>query len=69
MQSDPEWIAIQKKYKNDKDKLAQEQMSFYKEERYQPICFLFANIDPISHNNWLVPEHYPDNGKRSSADG
>ena len=30
MQSDPEWIEIQKKYKNDKDKLAQEQMSFYK---------------------------------------
>jgi YidC/Oxa1 family membrane protein insertase len=38
MQSDPEWIAIQKKYKNDRDKLAQEQMSFYKEKGISPFA-------------------------------
>lgn len=38
MQSDPDWIAIQKKYKNDKDKLAQEQMSFYKEKGISPFA-------------------------------
>jgi len=38
MQSDPEWIEIQKKYKNDKDKLAQEQMSFYKKKNISPFA-------------------------------
>ncbi len=38
MQSDPDWIAIQKKYKNDKDKLAQEQMNFYKEKGISPFA-------------------------------
>jgi YidC/Oxa1 family membrane protein insertase len=38
MQSDPEWVAIQKKYKNDKDKLAQEQMSFYKVKGISPFA-------------------------------
>jgi len=38
MQSDPDWVAIQKKYKNDKDKLAQEQMSFYKEKGISPFA-------------------------------
>lgn len=38
MQSDPDWIAIQKKYKNDKDKLAQEQMRFYKEKGISPFA-------------------------------
>jgi len=38
MQSDPDWLAIQKKYKNDKDKLAQEQMKFYKEKGISPFA-------------------------------
>lgn len=36
LQSDKEWLAIQKKYKNDKEKLAQEQMRIYKERGINP---------------------------------
>jgi YidC/Oxa1 family membrane protein insertase len=36
MQNAPEWQAIQKKYKDDKEKLAQEQMKYYKEIGYSP---------------------------------
>ncbi len=38
MQSDKDWIEIQKKYKNDKDRLAQEQMKFYKEKGISPFA-------------------------------
>lgn len=38
MQSDPDWIAIQAKYKNDKDKLAQEQMKFYQQKGISPFA-------------------------------
>jgi YidC/Oxa1 family membrane protein insertase len=38
MQNDEEWVAIQKKYKNDRDKLAQEQMSFYKKKGISPFA-------------------------------
>lgn len=38
MQNDKEWIEIQKKYKNDKDRLAQEQMKFYKEKGISPFA-------------------------------
>lgn len=38
MQSDPDWVAIQNKYKNDKDKLAQEQMKFYQEKGISPFA-------------------------------
>jgi len=38
LQSDPKWIDIQKKYKNDKEKLAQEQMSIYKERGVSPFA-------------------------------
>ncbi len=36
LQSDKEWQAIQKKYKDDKEKLAQEQMRIYKERGINP---------------------------------
>lgn len=36
LQSDKEWLAIQKKHKNDKEKLAQEQMRIYKERGINP---------------------------------
>ncbi|TES90579.1 MAG: membrane protein insertase YidC, partial [Anaerolineales bacterium] len=36
MQQSKEWQKIQKKYKNDKEKLAQEQMSLYKEMGVSP---------------------------------
>jgi YidC/Oxa1 family membrane protein insertase len=36
LQTDKEWLAIQKKYKNDKEKLAQEQMRIYKERGINP---------------------------------
>ena len=38
MQNDQDWIDIQKKYKNDRDKLAQEQMSFYKKKGISPFA-------------------------------
>jgi len=38
MQNDKEWIDIQKKYKNDRDKLAQEQMGFYKKKGISPFA-------------------------------
>ncbi|MCF6278644.1 MAG: YidC/Oxa1 family membrane protein insertase, partial [Anaerolineales bacterium] len=37
LQKDKEWLAIQKKYKNDKEKLAQEQMRIYKERGINPL--------------------------------
>jgi len=36
MQKDEKWLKIQEKYKNDKEKLAQEQMAYYKEIGYSP---------------------------------
>ncbi len=36
LQKDKEWLNIQKKYKNDKEKLAQEQMRIYKERGINP---------------------------------
>ncbi len=36
LQQDKEWLGIQKKYKNDKEKLAQEQMRIYKERGINP---------------------------------
>ncbi len=36
LQKDKEWLEIQKKYKNDKEKLAQEQMRIYKERGINP---------------------------------
>ena len=38
MQNDQDWIDIQKKYKNDRDKLAQEQMGFYKKKGISPFA-------------------------------
>lgn len=38
MQTDKEWIEIQKKYKNDKDRLAQEQMRIYKVKGISPFA-------------------------------
>jgi len=38
LQSDKEWQDIQKKYKNDRDKLAQEQMRLYKEKGISPFA-------------------------------
>jgi YidC/Oxa1 family membrane protein insertase len=37
IQKDKRWIEIQTKYKNDKEKLAQEQMNMYKEIGYNPL--------------------------------
>lgn len=38
MQQDEEWKKIQEKYKNDKEKLAQEQMNYYKEKGTSPFA-------------------------------
>jgi len=38
LQQDKEWQDIQKKYKNDKDKLAQEQMRIYRERKISPFA-------------------------------
>lgn len=37
LQKDKEWLAIQEKYKKDKEKLAQEQMRIYKERGINPL--------------------------------
>ncbi len=37
LNKDKRWIEIQQKYKNDREKLAQEQMKFYKEIGYNPM--------------------------------
>jgi len=36
LQQDPEWLEMQKKYKNDKNKLAEVQMDFYKKKGISP---------------------------------
>ena len=38
LQNDKDWQEIQKKYKNDRDKLAQEQMNLYKEKGISPFA-------------------------------
>jgi YidC/Oxa1 family membrane protein insertase len=47
MQSSKEWLDIQKKYKDDKEKLAQEQMKFYKEIGYNPLSSCLPSIIQI----------------------
>jgi YidC/Oxa1 family membrane protein insertase len=59
MQNDKEWLAIQKKYEKDKEKLAQEQMRIYRERGINPFgsCLptliqfpiLFALIPSITY--------------------
>ena len=38
MNSDPDWIKVQEKYKDDREKLAQEQMKFYQEKGISPFA-------------------------------
>jgi YidC/Oxa1 family membrane protein insertase len=47
MQSSKEWQDIQKKYKDDKEKLAQEQMKYYKEIGYNPLSSCLPSIIQI----------------------
>jgi YidC/Oxa1 family membrane protein insertase len=47
MQGSKEWQDIQKKYKGDKEKLAQEQMKFYKEIGYNPLSSCLPSIIQI----------------------
>jgi YidC/Oxa1 family membrane protein insertase len=47
MQSSKEWQDIQKKYKGDKEKLAQEQMKYYKEIGYNPMSSCLPSIIQI----------------------
>ena len=44
LQSDKQWQDIQKKYKNDRDKLAQEQMNLYKEKGISPFASCLPTI-------------------------
>ncbi len=44
MQNSKEWQDIQKKFKGDKEKLAQEQMKFYKEIGYNPLSSCLPTI-------------------------
>ena len=62
LQSSKEWLDIQKKYKGDKEKLAQEQMKYYKEIGYNPLVLLPAIRDPDSLDLWSVPEHHAGAG-------
>ena len=47
MQSSKEWLEIQKKYKDDKEKLAQEQMKYYKAIGYNPLSSCLPSIIQI----------------------
>jgi YidC/Oxa1 family membrane protein insertase len=47
MQGSKEWQDIQKKYKDDKEKLAQEQMKYYKEIGYNPMSSCLPSIIQI----------------------
>jgi YidC/Oxa1 family membrane protein insertase len=44
LQKDKKWIDIQEKYKNDKEKLAQEQMAFYQERKISPFASCLPTI-------------------------
>ncbi len=58
MQSSKEWQDIQKKYKDDKEKLAQEQMKYYKEIGYNPMSSCLPSLIQIPHHLRPVPEHH-----------
>jgi YidC/Oxa1 family membrane protein insertase len=47
MQSSKEWLDIQKKYKDDKEKLSQEQMKYYKEIGYNPLSSCLPSLIQI----------------------
>ena len=47
MQNSKEWQDIQKKYKDDKEKLAQEQMKYYKEIGYNPMSSCLPSLIQI----------------------
>jgi YidC/Oxa1 family membrane protein insertase len=47
MQSSKEWQEIQKKYKDDKEKLAQEQMKYYKDIGYNPLSSCLPTLIQI----------------------
>jgi YidC/Oxa1 family membrane protein insertase len=47
MQSSKEWLEIQKKYKDDKEKLAQEQMKYYKDIGYNPLSSCLPSVIQI----------------------
>jgi YidC/Oxa1 family membrane protein insertase len=47
MQTSKEWQDIQKKYKDDKEKLAQEQMKYYKEIGYNPLSSCLPSVIQI----------------------
>jgi YidC/Oxa1 family membrane protein insertase len=47
MQSSKEWQEIQKKFKDDKEKLAQEQMKYYKEIGYNPLSSCLPSVIQI----------------------
>ncbi len=47
MQSSKEWLDIQKKYKDDKEKLAQEQMKYYREIGYNPLSSCLPTVIQI----------------------
>jgi YidC/Oxa1 family membrane protein insertase len=47
MQTSKEWLDIQKKYKDDKEKLAQEQMKYYKEIGYNPLSSCLPSVIQI----------------------
>jgi YidC/Oxa1 family membrane protein insertase len=47
MQSSKEWLDIQKKFKDDKEKLAQEQMKYYKEIGYNPLSSCLPSLIQI----------------------
>jgi YidC/Oxa1 family membrane protein insertase len=59
MQTDKEWVEIQKKYKNDKDRLAQEQMRIYKERGISPFASCLPTLIQFRSSSGCTSP-YPD---------
>ncbi len=69
-QQSKQWQDIQKKYKGDKEKLAQEQMNLYKELGISPFASCLPSLVQIPTHFWLVSKHHARPGcfTRSVAD-
>ena len=67
LQKDPRWIDMQKKYKDDKEKLSQEQLKALQGSRSEPIQFVFTDPDPISNHHWFISKRNSNLGLISTG--
>ena len=69
MQKSPEYLEMQKKYKDDKQKMQQEQMRMYQEKGVNPLGGCLPLADPIPRHHWVVSGDYPGYGNVSNPVG